>query len=245
MSKAHESSLRRVARALPHLAAALGVLSCRDQPSVAPRVGAPATAHLTIAPAFQAAPPGAPKVDLSRVRGVLVGATGDSTIVETEFTGDVAILAFEVRFAGESATYSLDLTAFDTAGVAAYHGSQVITLKPGNNPTIAGVKLVYAAPDAALAALHVAPATLTLDGGASANLDVAGSDAHGRSVASIRVGWTSRNPSIAAVDAAGKVHAGRFQGETYIVARTLLDVADSALVKVRPSVDRVVITPAR
>src|SRR6185437_1231455 len=113
----------------------------------------------------------------------------------------------------------------------------------GNNTGIPAPQLVYAAPDAGLAKLHVAPSSVTLSAGNSTYFAASGTDSAGKSLPSLRLGWTSTDATIATVDAGGTVQAGAFQGATYIVARSVTGVADSALVTVHAPVDHIVVAP--
>ncbi|HEY4307774.1 MAG TPA: hypothetical protein VGM82_25085, partial [Gemmatimonadaceae bacterium] len=222
----------------------VAALACSDHAPSATGTVAPGHSRFAIAPSFQALPPGVPSVSLSRIQGILIGASGDSTVVSASFVGDSAVLSFDVQFAGTSAVFTLDLSAFDEHDVLAYHAEQRITLRSGNNTGIPAPQLVYAAPDAGLAKLHVAPSSVTLSAGNSTYFAASGTDSTGKTLPSIRLGWTSTDATIATVDAGGTVQAGAFQGTTYVVARSVTGVADSALVTVHAPVDHVVVAPA-
>jgi hypothetical protein len=234
----------RLARAVAVLSAFQIVGSCSDSPAVAPhRAFEPGHASFSVAPIFPAIPPGAPVPVLSRIRGLLIGVRGDTIVAEAKFVGDSAVLVFDVRFSGNTAAYRLELTAFDLQGVEAYHATKEYSLKEGENRDLSTPVLIYSAPDAALQTLHVGPGALQLNAGGTAALSVSGTGASGQAITVLRVGWTSRDGSVATVDDAGVVHAGAFQGSTWIVARTVLDVSDSVLVKVKAPVDKVIIAP--
>lgn len=226
------------------IGALIATTSCGEEPFAGPRHTAPARASFSVAPAFSAIPTGGPTIVLARIRGVLIGAGRDSTVVESSFAGDTAVLAFEVNFTGESATFTLDLTGFDANGVAVFHGRQQITVKPGDNPPLPGPQLTYSGPDAGLQVLHVSPDSLQLNAGATSTLNVSGVGPNSQSISSLRVGWTSTNPAIATVDSNGTVHAGQSQGWAYIVARTATNVADSALIAVHAPVATVLVAPS-
>ena len=225
-------------------AAVVSATACGDRPVSAPRSVDQSRALLAVRPAFAIGPSGGPAVLLSRIRGVLIGPRGDSTVASAAFTGDSAVLVFNVQITGSSAKYTLDLTAFDPQDIVAYHAAQDVTVKPGDNANVAAPVLVYSAPDTALRALHVSPPALLLNAGASGSLTAIGSTASGQAIVPLRLGWTPRDPLIASVDGSGTVRAGAFQGSTWVVARTATNVADSARVTVHAPVDRVLVAPA-
>src|SRR5438874_205344 len=185
--------MARVPGALRWLRAAsiVGVVAvtatCTDQTPVTPRRSlAPGHSRMAITPTFQLAPPGAPIVTLSKVRGILVGMHGDSIVVEARFQGDSAILTFDVQFTGNSANYTLDLTGFDIGGAEAYHAVQTYTLKPGDNTDLPQPVLVYSAPDSKVQVLHVVPSSMILNAGAASGLGVTGSGPNNTPIAPIR-----------------------------------------------------------
>ena len=235
---------RGVLRTLGVLGALSAAAACGDLTPAGPRHLGPGHAAFSVAPVTSAIPAGGPTIVLAKVRGILIGAGGDSTIVVANFAGDSAMLTFDVSFPGNSADFKLDLTEYDGQSVAVYHGVEDITLKAGNNPAVQPPVLAYSAPDAGVQALHVNPTSLPLNAGGTGALSVTGTGANGQTISGIRVGWTSKDASVATVDANGAVQAGQFQGSTYVVARTATNVADSALVKVRAPVARVVVAPA-
>jgi uncharacterized protein YjdB len=234
---------RRWMRAASLVGAVIVAATCSDQSPVSPRKLAAGHSSFAIQPAFQHSPAGGPQIDVVTVRAVLVSANGDSVFATGRFDGDSAILVFDVSFSGTSADYNLDVTAFDANGVVAYHSNLPVTLRAGENPAITP-HLDYAAPDAALQVLHVTPSTATLNSGAAMTLRVSGSTSGGVPLTTIHVGWTSKDPTIATVDASGAVVAGPSQGSTYVVARTATNIADSALVQVHAPVDHVVLSPS-
>lgn len=232
-------------RALSVAAAFGAAVTCSDTPPVTPRAPlAPGHSRFSVSPRFEQTAAGGPLVTLSKIRGVLVGTNGDSVVVTASFVGDVAVLSFEVQFSGSSAHYTLKLTGYDGAGAEAYSAQQDYTLKPGDNADLPQPVLVYSAPDAKLQVLHVSPASLALDAGGSAPLGVSGTGANNAVITNIRVAWTSKDATIATVDDNGVVHAGQFQGTTYIVAHSIAGPADSALVKVKAPVAKVLVAPA-
>jgi uncharacterized protein YjdB len=232
----------RIARIVAGL---LLAASCTDRAPSGPQSPSPRHASFSVLPAFQSIPVGGPTIRLARIKGVLTPQSGDnSSTAEARFTGDSAVLAFDVEFVGSSAEFTLELTAYDADGVLVFHSIQKITLKAGANDQIAATELAYAAPDASVSVIHVSPSAVQLASGASTSLSVSGTGAGGQAITPIRVGWSSRDPSVATVDENGGVVAGTNQGSTWIVARTATNVADSALVKVRAQVAKVVVSPA-
>lgn len=199
-------------------------------------------AAFSLRPSFASLPAGAPIIPLSKLHAVLTGPSGEPFSIDAPFVGDSAVLSFEVPISGASAVFSLNLAAFDTKGVVAFTSTQDLTLHAGDNPPPSVAPLVPAGPDAGVAALHIKPGPITMGALATANFSVTGTDAAGRDIPSIRVGWVSRDPSVAAVDENGTVKAGSSQGATRIVARAANGTADSVAIKVQAPVDRVVLS---
>lgn len=226
------------------LGAALAAAACTDRPPVSPKHIAAGHARLLAAPVFQKIPTGGPTIALRNVHGVLRAANGDSVVVDALFQGDSAILTFDVVLIGTSATFTLDAVAFDVNGNEQFRlDHQPYTLHPGDNPDVPQPQLVYSARDAAVQALHVAPSSSTLNSGTTTPLSATGTASGGAVIGNVQVGWTSRDPSVATVDANGVVTAGANQGATYVVARMVSNLTDSALIRVHAPVDRVVVAP--
>lgn len=233
----------RILRRLGLLAAVVAPLACGDHPPVAPRL-APGHARFSVAPRYAKLADGTPVVTLSKARGVLTDGHGNSYTVEAEFHGDSAVLVFDVAFSGSTADFTLDLTEYDTNGIVVFHGTQAITLKPGDNPGVAAPVLVPAGPDAALTKITVSPNAVTLNSGGTASLSVSGTTSDGKSATPNHLAWTSSNSAIATVDqSTGVVTAGPSQGSVWIYAKTLT-LADSAKVTVHAPVAKVNVAPA-
>jgi uncharacterized protein YfaP (DUF2135 family) len=247
--------MQSVVRSLAAAALVAISLSCADQ-SVGVRRGV-RVASLPIAPVFLTSASGGPKIDIETIRGVLRRENStDSAVAEAPVEGDSAVLEFEdVTVSGEETTYQLAVQAFDASGVVVFEGSMEVTVTPGANSPAAPT-LTYTAPDATVAAIDVQA------GGASAStvelqwagaqpgntsclsripnssaktqeqLAVAGTNASSQTVPNVRVGWVSRDSSVATVDENGLVRARCSNRFTYIVARTFLDVVDSVKVNV-------------
>lgn len=233
---------RRWARSLSFLAAYVAAASCSDSSSI--NGIAPGQARLSLEPRFATTPAGGPVVTLSRIDAYVIGPAGDSTFATASFVEGSATLSFDILLPGKEAEVTLDLTGFDGNGVEAYHARQKYKVKAGNNDDLTPPVLVYSAPDSRVQSIHVAPAPVNLEAGASTTLTVSGMDASNAPVSPVRVGWTSRNPAIATVDDGGVVTAMQVSGQTYIVARTPTNVADSVLVTARGAVIEIAATPA-
>ena len=231
---------RRWTRAAQVLAVLAGLASCSDQAGLGPV--APGHARLDLAPTF-ATVPGAPAVPLSRIEGTLTSVTGETAVAKANFVDGSASLAFDILLTGVSDVFTLDLVGFDINDVEVYRAHQTYRLKPGLNDNLDQPVLKYSGPDANLVALRFDPASMTLDPGGTARIAVTGTGANNATVSSVHVGWTSRNPAVATVDAAGNVVAAQVKGQTYIVARTPADFADSLLVTTRGAVAAILPTP--
>jgi len=225
-------------------------LTCAEHSVSGVRLGG--LAQLAIAPVFDQAPPGGPDIDIEKVRGTLKKLTGtDSIVAEALVAGDSAILEFNnVTVTGDSTAYTLDVKAFDKNNVQVFGGHQDLKIKPGENKP-SSPQLSYIAPDMTVASIALTPKPLALDwAGAAANdvtclnrvpsptaktqqkLTLTGKTAGNQEVPGVRVGWTSRNESVAIVDADGLVKSRCSNSSTYVVARTFLNVADSVQVTV-------------
>lgn len=233
------------------VAAALVVavsVTCADQTTTGVKLAR--FARLAITPAFDQAPAGGPDIDVTKIRGVLKKLNGtDSLVAEALVEGDSAILEFNnVTVTGDSTTYRLDIKAFDAANVLVFGRSQDVKVKPGENAP-ASPELDYIAPDANVTSIDVVGTTVSLQwAGAKTNaclsraqppqdtatikktLTVTGNPG---AMTNVRVGWTSRDVSVATVDTNGLVQAQCSNKATYVVARTFLNVADSIQVNVK------------
>ncbi|HEY4303324.1 MAG TPA: Ig-like domain-containing protein [Gemmatimonadaceae bacterium] len=203
---------------------------------------APGNARLSLSPRF-ATVAGAPSVPLTRIQGILVGPTGERTVQTATFANGSASLKFNVVVLGDSARFTLDLVSFDVNETEAYRAHNAYTLRPGDNDDLTQPVLEYSAPDSKVTALHFDASTITLDPGATIKIAATGTGANNAAISPLRLGWTSRNPVFATVDDAGNVVASQVRGQTYIVARTPANVADSVLVTTRGAVSQIVATP--
>jgi uncharacterized protein YjdB len=232
--------LQRV-RAGSILIVAVVAASCGERSPLGPL--APGHARLSLAPRF-ATVAGAPAVPLSRIDGSLTRSGGDPIRATANFVDGSASLTFDAPVFGESTEYVLQLVGFDVAGTQAYSGQHTYIIKPGVNDNLDPPLLEYSAPDARATALHLTAGATTLDPGATTKITATGTDANNAAISPIRIGWTSRNTSIATVDDAGNIVASQLTGQTYIVARTPANLADSLLIKTRGAVAQVIATPA-
>ena len=242
--------MRSGARVVVAACVAAAAVACSDQPSTGS--GRPVLASVPFAPAFEQSAPGGPQIVVDRIRGVLRNTTAtDSTVAEGVVVGDSAILEFaNVRLTGDSALFALSVSAFDKNNNILFAGAQSVTVKAGANQP-AAPSLTYAAADAAVATLALAPTPITLDwaGAKPGDLSclnrvpsetakteqqvlVTGRSSTDAVVPDVRVGWRTRDSTVASVDSTGLIRARCGNQSTYVVARTFLGVADSVRVSV-------------
>ena len=219
---------RRWTRALSFIAGCAAVAACSDS---SPTNGiAPGHARLSLAPRFATTPSGGPVVALSRIDAYLIPPAGDSTFATAAFVEGSATLSFDVPIPGGETEFTLDLTGFDANGVAVYHARQTYVLRPGDND-LPQPELVYSAPDSKVTAISISPSPISVDVGGTGSLSVTGFGPDETTISPVLVGWTSRNTAILTVDDNGTI-TGVAKGQTYVVARTATDIADSSLVTV-------------
>jgi uncharacterized protein YfaP (DUF2135 family) len=255
-----------VVRSLAAAALAAVSLSCADD-SVGIRRGS-RLVSLPVAPVFATSATGGPRIEIETIKGVLRRANStDSSMAEAGVRGDSAVLEFEdVAVTGEETTYELSVKAFDANGVLVFKGTLEVTLTPGSNTPAAPV-LTYTAPDATASSIEVraggAPTNLVDLQWAGATpgsttclnrvpnasaktqeqLSVVGTNDASQIVPDVRVGWVSRDTSVATVDENGVVRARCSNRWTYIVARTFLDVVDSIKINVTAPPFTLLMTP--
>jgi len=245
-------------RVLAVAAAAAAGITCADSTTGLRRSG---MAAFALAPSFAQGAAGGPDIDVSRVQGVLRNNT-DSAVAEAVVTGDSAVLEFaNVPVTGDSTPYQLVVRAFDAANVLVFRSDQLVTVRPGVNEPVEP-SLEYVAPDANAATIDIDAASVALDwAGAVAGdlsclnrapkanpvvtrqLAVTGQTAAGQPVSGVRVGWTSRDTTVASVSENGVVRARCANKSTWIVARTFLDIADSVQVTVTAPPFSLLMTP--
>ena len=226
--------MRLVTRAAGLLALAVVAITCTDAPTGprAQRIGSTG-AHLSFTPSFS---PSALRaysaletmgVTVTQVRIRLRAADGalvrDTTI---QFgTQDTLRLQLPVEIQGTEQTFSALIELLDAGGLVLFSQTQsviarAVGLPPTAPPTIT---LEYVGPGALARALTVTPATLTVQGGALPLLTASAADAAGAPVANLLLAWTSSDPQVATVTAAGPVatvHGTGKRGTVSITAVT-------------------------
>ncbi|HEX4936033.1 MAG TPA: Ig-like domain-containing protein, partial [Gemmatimonadaceae bacterium] len=233
-------------RVLAVAAVAAAGITCTDS-ATGLRTGMTAIA---LAPSFAQAPDGGPDIDIAVIAGTLRSGT-DSLTVTAPVEGDSAILEFaNVPVTGDSTRYTLRVSALDAANNVVFASEDTVQVKPGTNEPVVPV-LEYVAADANATSIDITDAAVTLDwAGALAGdvsclnrapktnpvvtkqLSVTGQSAGGQAVTGVRVGWTSRDTTVATVDENGLVRSRCSNKSTWVVARTFLDKADSVQVTV-------------
>lgn len=234
-------------RVLAIVALAAAGLTCADSSTGLRRAG---LTGLALAPSFAQAPDGGPDIDIATITGTLKSGT-DSLTVTAAVEGDSAVLEFaNVPVTGDSTRYTLRVRALDAANTVVFASEDTVQVKAGANEPVVPV-LEYVAPDASATSIDVTDAAVTLDwAGAVAGdlsclnrapktnpvvtkqLAVTGQGAGGQAVSGVRVGWTSRDTTVATVDENGLVRSRCSNKSTWVVARTFLDKSDSVQVTV-------------
>lgn len=239
-------------------ALAAASITCAESSTGLRRAG---LAALALAPSFAQAPAGGPDIDIATITAVLRSGT-DSLAASAAVQGDSAILEFtSVPVSGDSTAYTLVVRALDAGANLVFASEQMVQVKPGNNAPVAP-ELEYVAPDANAVSIDVTDTLVALDwAGAVAGdlsclnrsqktnpattkqLGVTGRNAAGQPVTGVRVGWTSRDTTVATVDENGLVRARCSNKSTWVVARTFLDKADSVRVTVTAPPFSLLMTP--
>ncbi len=236
----------RAVRLLSAMAAAVACVTCAEQPLVR-KAG---YARVPLSPSFAVAPPGGPRIDIRKIRGVLFGSR-DSTVAEASVRGDSAILEFQsVVVHGDSTDYVLKLSATDAGNVVVFSGVDTLHVKPGDNAP-ATPNLNYVAPDLTATSIDISVAALALEWQGAAvgdtsclnkipnmaavtqqKVTVTGRNAANQTVPNVRVGWTSLDPTAFTVDTSGLVKAKCSNKSAKLVAKTFLSVTDTIEVTV-------------
>ena len=187
----------------------------------------------------------APVITLAKAR-VLLRPSGhsDSTVVIANFVGDSVTVVLDVALAGASALYDISAQAIDSAGDTVFRARDTVTAHAGQQTAVGYLKLWYSAPDSALQTLALAPRDSTVRFGATFPMRVAGTVQGGGAFSGrIRLGFVSRDPTVATVTPAGAVTALSKPGSSYIVTSTWLGICDSTTVIVAPPVATVDVKP--
>ncbi len=187
----------------------------------------------------------APVIGLATARVLLrVHGHSDSIVGIANFTGDSATLSVDVPLAGSTALVDINAQAIDSTGDTVFRARDTATAKSGDKTRVGYLHLWYSAPDSALQTITLHPrdtlgrangifplrATGTVSGG-------------GAFTGKIRLGYITRDPTIASVTPAGSVYLYTKMGTTYVVAGTWLGICDSTTVSVVPPVASLVLTP--
>jgi hypothetical protein len=167
----------------------------------------------------------------------LVIRSADGTIVFDRIIqfapgqNEVTVVA-DVKVNGESERFSAryELRSGDTP---LYEGTLDVTARPGvNSPAPAVVPVTFVGPGATATRVALSPATASLLPGATTSLGATAFDAGNNVIAGTLFAWSTSNPAVATVSAAGVVTAGSIRGAATITASTLSGVAGTASVAV-------------
>jgi uncharacterized protein YjdB len=187
----------------------------------------------------------APTIVLTRAR-VLLKERGksDSVVAIAGFTSDTATLSLEVPLAGASALFDISVQAIDSTGDTVFRARDTVTVRAGANTTVNWLQLFYAAPDSALVTLALAPRDSSVRFGNTFPMRAGGTvQGGGAFTGAIRLGFVSRDTTIALTSAKGGITIKNNIGTSWIVASTWLGICDSTTVVVLPPVASVDVKP--
>src|ERR1043166_7702914 len=150
-------------------------------------------------PMFARMADGGPTITLASVSGTLLGPNGEHFECEpANFVDGVATLTCRVTITGAVGDFTLTLNEFDASGALVFSATVPVTVHAGAETTVPVTEddFHYSAPDATVSRITLAPPSLQLNSGETAQLTANGFDANNQPIALNHVGWTSADPSI-------------------------------------------------
>ena len=180
----------------------------------------------------------APTIKLAKARVLLKDAArGDSAVAVGTFQGDTVSLTVDIPLTGDRALLDIFAQAIDSTGDTVFRARDTATAIAGQRTTVNYLSLWYAAADSVLETLSLAPRDSQVLFNAGFPMRASGTYDDGAAFSGrIRLGFVSRDPTIASVNQSGAVATFVKTGATYIVASTWLGICDSTTVVVVPPV---------
>lgn len=229
------------------LGAALAGITCADL-STGPGSGG-RSARLEFLPAFTPAAIQAFQnleafgFGVNNVRLRLLRADGSlakDTVVTLAEGQDSVVIQIDVQVNGPQETFTANIELRDGETVL-FSGTQSIPASRGGSTTPPPISVEYSGPGANATTLTLGPADTAMFAGDSVAFRPAARDGNGQAVTSLALLWSVKDEALGTVDANGKFKAALVRGATYVVARLLTGVKDSARVGVVPRATKVVL----
>ncbi|HVP72018.1 MAG TPA: Ig-like domain-containing protein, partial [Gemmatimonadaceae bacterium] len=242
------SPKRRAPRPLRTLfvaALALVAITCLNDRPAGPGGRARAIIHLSRVARGGFSCGQAPTIRLTKARVLLKDlARGDSAVAEGTFSGDTVSLSVEIPLTGAKALLDIFAQTVDSTGDTLFRAHDTVTAVAGQKTVVNYLSLWYAARDSILDGLSIAPRDSQVHAGANFSMRPTGYFGDGGVYSGrLRLGWITRDPTIATVNANGAITAFSKVGSTYVVASTFLGICDSTTVVVVPPVASIDVKP--
>ena len=247
--------MRLLARAGGLLALAVVAITCTDAPTGprAQRSGFTG-ARLSLAPGFSSSALRAygaleaMGVTVTQVRirlRTVDGALARDTTIQFG-AQDTLHLQLPVEIQGTEQTFSALIELLDATGLVLFSQTQTVVARAVGLPPAAppAITLEYVGPGALARALTITPGVLTVQGGTLPLLTAAAADAAGAPVTNLLLAWTSSDPQIATVTAAGAVatvHGTGKRGTVSITATTPAGLSAKAELAMLPLPARIAV----
>lgn len=187
----------------------------------------------------------APTIKLTKARIVLKDpARGDSTFAVGSFNTDTVTLTLDLPLTGARALLDIYAQTIDSTGDTVFRAQDTVTAVAGQRTVVNYLKLWYAAPDSIVDGISLAPRDTMVHANAAFAMHTTAYYDDGSTFSGhLRLGFLSRDPTIATVSQSGQITATSKTGSTYIVASTWLGFCDSTTVSVVPPVASVDVKP--
>ena len=192
--------------------------TCRDQNPTGP--GLPVHASVAVAPVYQTATSGGPRLRLARIRARLVEVpAGPDTLTQVvDFTGDSAVAEFDVTLGGGGTRlYRVLVDGIFPTGDTLFRGTDTVRAFPGTDVRPVSLQMQYTGPDAGLTAIDVLPGDTALASADSLRLRVVPGE--GQTASRIFAGWTSRDATVLTISDSGMIHMRSVERDVWVVAQ--------------------------